>query len=136
MSELRPRKVRGRSPLSRENLVAGISVDLIIDHISMRKPSASFNIEAGRTYRVKNPAGVITEESWNAIKRTMKERDVLIVVEGEEDLLALPCTVESPNEALVFYGQPDRDLIVVETGRDAKNEASLILGRMTMEEAS
>jgi uncharacterized protein (UPF0218 family) len=121
--------------VSRETLAAGIPVDLrIIDLISMRKPSASFKIEARKTYRVKNPPGVIAQESWNLIKKAMTEQNVLILVEGEEDLLTLPCIVESPNDGLVLYGQPKQGLVVVYTLPEVKTEAGLILGRMIEEE--
>jgi len=121
--------------VSRETLVAGIRVDLrILDHISMRRPTAAFNLKVKKTYHVKNPAGVITLEAWETIKRAMKDEEALIVVEGEEDLLALPCIVESPNNSLVLYGQPSKGLVVVDTNTNVKSEASLILSRMTREE--
>jgi len=121
--------------VSRETLVAGIRIDLrILDHISMRRPTAAFNLKVKKTYHVKNPAGVITLEAWETIKRAMKDEEALIVVEGEEDLLALPCIVESPNNSLVLYGQPSKGLVVVDTNTNVKSEASLILSRMTREE--
>ena len=121
--------------VSRETLAAGIDVNLrILDHISMRKPTAAFDLKVKKTYRVKNPAGVITLEAWEAVKQATKDEEALIVVEGEEDLLALPCIVESPNNALVLYGQPAQGLVLVETSQAVRNEASLILGRMTREE--
>src|SRR5712692_6774252 len=120
--------------VSRETLVAGITINLrIIDHISMRRPTAAFNLKASKTYHVKNPAGVITLEAWETIKQAMKDDEALIVVEGEEDLLALPCIVESPSNSLVLYGQPSKGLVVVDTNPKVKNEASLILSRMTRE---
>src|SRR6266704_1011444 len=77
--------------VSQETFAAGIPVDLrIIDHISMRKPARSFVIKARKTYHVRNPAGVISMRSWEVIKQAMREEDVVIYVEGEEDLLALP----------------------------------------------
>src|SRR5438309_12129326 len=123
--------------VSGETLVAGIRVDLrILDHISMRRPSAAFNLKVKKTYRVKNPAGVITHEAWETIKRAMKDEEALIVVEGEEDLLALPCIVESPSDSIVLYGQPSQGLVVVDTNSTVRNEARLILGRMTREETT
>jgi len=100
----------------------------------MRRPTAAFNLKVKKTYHVKNPAGVITLEAWETIKRAMKDEEALIVVEGEEDLLALPCIVESPNNSLVLYGQPSKGLVVVDTNTNVKSEASLILSRMTREE--
>ena len=131
-----PRRVAAVGDVvSRETLVAGIRVDLrILDHISMRRPTSAFNLKVKKTYHVKNPAGVITLEAWETIKRAMKDEDALIVVEGEEDLLALPCIVESPSNSLVLYGQPSKGLVVVDTNTKVKSEASLILSRMTREE--
>ena len=122
--------------VSRETLIAGIAVNLrILDHISMRRPTAAFNLKVRKTYHVKNPAGVITLEAWETIRRSMKDKEALIVVEGEEDLLALPCIAESPDNSLVLYGQPSKGLVVVETNPEVKSEASLILSRMTKEES-
>jgi uncharacterized protein (UPF0218 family) len=136
ISRIHPRKVVAVGDVvSRETLAAGIRVDLrILDHISMRKPTAAFNLKARRTYHVRNPAGVITLESWEAIKRAMKDDNAMILVEGEEDLLALPCIVESPSNSIVLYGQPSQGLVVVDTNPAVRNEANLILGRMTTEE--
>src|SRR2546426_12677506 len=136
ISQTNPRRVTAVGDVvSRETLVAGIRVDLrILDHISMRKPTAAFNLKVKKTYHVKNPAGVVTLEAWDTIKRAMKDDEALIVVEGEEDLLALPCIVESPNNSLVLYGQPSEGLVVVDTNSKVKDEASLILSRMTREQ--
>lgn len=137
INRLHPRKVVAVGDVvSRETLAAGIRVNLrIIDHISMRKPTETFDISAGTTYRVSNPAGVITLEAWEAIKRAMKHDDAVILVDGEEDLLALPCIVESPSNSLVLYGQPSQGLVVVVTDSTVRNEAGSILGRMTREQS-
>src|SRR5216683_2755678 len=136
ISETQPRRIIAVGDVvSRETLVAGITVNLrIVDHISMRRPTAAFNLKVKKTYHVKNPAGVITLEAWETIKRAMKDEEALIIVEGEEDLLALPCIVESPSNSLVLYGQPSKGLVVVDTNTKVKNEASLILSRMTRDE--
>src|SRR5207244_12406796 len=107
ISQTTPRRVGAVGDVvSRETLVAGIRVDLrILDHISMRRPTAAFNLKVKKTYHVKNPAGVITLEAWETIKRAMKDEEALIVVEGEEDLIALRCMVESSNNSLVLYGE-------------------------------
>ena len=135
ISQTNPKRVVAVGDVvSRETLIAGIRVNLrIIDHISMRKPTTAFNLKIGKTYRVNNPAGVITLEAWEKIKQAMKDDEALIIVEGEEDLLALPCIVESPSNSLVLYGQPSKGLVVVETNSKVKDEASLILSRMTRE---
>lgn len=136
VSQTRPgRIIAVGDVVSRETFAAGIAVNLrILDHISMRKPTEAFNLRINKTYRVKNPAGVITLEAWETIKQAMKDDESLIIVEGEEDLLALPCIVESPSNSLVLYGQPSKGLVVVETSPNLKDEASMILSRMAREE--
>lgn len=135
VSQTRPgRIIAVGDVVSRETHGAGITVNLrILDHISMRKPFEAFNLRINKTYRVKNPAGVITLEAWETIKQAMKDDEALIVVEGEEDLLALPCIVESPTNSLVLYGQPSKGLVVVDTNPQLKDEANRILSRMTRE---
>lgn len=135
INETRPRRVTAVGDVvSRETLAAGITVNLrIVDNISMRRPTATLNLKVSKTYRVRNPAGVITLEAWETIKDAMKDDEALIVVEGEEDLLALPCIVESPNNSLVLYGQPSKGLVVVDTNPKVKDEAGRILSRMTRE---
>jgi GTP-dependent dephospho-CoA kinase len=138
ISQTNPKRVVAVGDVvSRETLVAGITVNLrIIDHKSMRRPTTAFNLKISKTYRVKNPAGVITLEAWETIKQAMKDDEALIVVEGEEDLLALPCIAESPSNSLVLYGQPSQGLVVVDTNPKVREEAGLILERMTKEEVS
>src|SRR6266581_8801248 len=123
--------------VSRETLAAGIPVHLrIIDHISMRKPATSFSVMARKSYHARNPAGVITQESWDMIKQAMKEEDALILVDGEEGRLTLPCIVESPPRAMILYGQPREGLVVVDVTPNIRRETTQILGRMIREETN
>src|SRR5947208_15659787 len=95
---LHPRKVVAVGDVvARETYAAGSRVDLrIIDHISMRKPTATFNLRPKTTYHVKNPAGVITLESWEAIKTATQADDAVVLIDGEEELLAVHCIVQAP----------------------------------------
>jgi GTP-dependent dephospho-CoA kinase len=123
--------------VSRETFAKGISVDLrIIDHKSLRLPTTAFRLEQQKSYSVRNPAGVITSEAWDAIKRAMKEKSVTIIVDGEEDLLTLPCITESPDKSFVLYGQPKEGLVVVEVNPRVKREAKSIIERMIRVESS
>jgi len=120
--------------VSRETLAAGINVGLrIVDQMTLRKRISPVEIKAERTYRVKNPAGVITSEAWDAIRQALKEREAVIFVDGEEDLLAIPAVLESPDNALVVYGQPSEGLVVVIASPEKKSEVRKIVSRMTEE---
>ena len=120
--------------VSRETLAAGIQVSLrIVDQMTLRKRISPVEIKAERTYKVRNPPGVVTKEAWDAIREAMKAREALILVDGEEDLLAIPAVLESPDNALVVYGQPPEGLVVVTASAEKKSEVRKIVNRMTEE---
>ena len=120
--------------VSRETLAAGIPVNLrIVDQMTLRKPISQIEIKAERTYRVSNPAGVITKEAWDTIKQAVLDKEAVIYVEGEEDLLAIPAILESPDKAIVVYGQPSQGVVVVTTSPDLKMEVRKMVNRMIEE---
>ncbi len=120
--------------VSRETLAAGIQVSLrIVDQMTLRKRISPVEIKVERTYKVRNPAGVVTKEAWDAIREALKDREALILVDGEEDLLAIPAVLESPDNALVVYGQPSEGLVVVTASAEKKTEVRKIANRMTQE---
>jgi uncharacterized protein (UPF0218 family) len=120
--------------VSRETLAAGIQVSLrIVDQMTLRKRISPVEIKAERTYKVRNPAGVITREAWDTIKKALKDREAAIFVDGEEDLLAIPAVLESPDNAFVVYGQPSEGLVVVTASPEKKSDVRKIANRMTEE---
>ena len=109
-----PKVVTVGDVVSRETWKSGLRVGLrIIDQRSMRRRMPKASLSAKTTYHVRNPAGVVTMEAWKAIQDAMREKEVVMIVEGEEDLLTLPAIVESPDDAFVVYGQPSQGLVVV-----------------------
>jgi uncharacterized protein (UPF0218 family) len=120
--------------VSRETLEAGIQVNVrIVDQMTLRKRISPIEIRAERTYKVRNPAGIITKEAWDTIREALKDREALILVDGEEDLLAIPAVLESPDNALVVYGQPSEGLVVVTASLEKKSEVRKIVNQMTEE---
>jgi len=120
--------------VSRETLATGIQVNLrILDQMTLRKRIDPIKIKAERTYRVSNPPGVITKEAWDTIKEALKDREAVIFVEGEEDLLAIPAILESPDNAIIVYGQPSQGLVIVTASPDMKREVREMMNRMTQE---
>jgi hypothetical protein len=99
-------------------LKSGLIPDIgIIDHKIQRKES-KHNIDYDSvTLYAKNPPGTITQELWSTIKEAIKlvekKVQVLIIVEGEEDLSVLPCILSSPPDSIILYGQPNEGLVVV-----------------------
>jgi GTP-dependent dephospho-CoA kinase len=133
--QVRPPKVATVGDVvSRESLTAGIRVGLrLVDQMTLRKAIDHFEIKAERTYRVRNPAGVITQEAWDIIKEALKQREAVIFVDGEEDLLAIPTIIESPENSFIVYGQPSQGLVVVTATTGAKAEVRQMVDRMTRE---
>ena len=103
----------------------------IIDNKCMRrriraKPSAAMN-----TVYVENPQGTITEEAITAIREALDGGQYIqIVVNGEEDLLALIAVVYAPENSVVVYGQPYEGIVVVRVTPEKKKEVREILKAM------
>jgi uncharacterized protein (UPF0218 family) len=86
-------------------------------------------------FRVKNPAGKITREAWDAVRRALwvPESPVRIVVDGEEDLLGIPCFLEVPDGAAVLYGMPGQGIVVVKVDESFRQTVRGMLARFEVE---
>lgn len=82
---------------------------------------------------VNNPPGEITLEAWEsiieAIDRSTKQ-PVHLLIEGEEDLLALPLLVELPNGAIVIYGIPNKGSAIRVVNDDVRDKTVSLLNLM------
>jgi uncharacterized protein (UPF0218 family) len=80
---------------------------------------------------VENPAGTLTEELLDALVAAIDApAETVLVVEGEEDLAALPAVVAAPDGASVVYGQPDEGMVHVLVDEDVRADALALLERM------
>nr|WP_319374432.1 GTP-dependent dephospho-CoA kinase family protein [uncultured Methanobacterium sp.] len=93
----------------------------IIDNVVERKPAAYDVVYDNVTLNVKNPPGVITDQLQETIRKAFQLIEtgfkVLILVDGEEDLAAIPCILMAPSGSLVLYGQPGEGLVVCEVDK-------------------
>lgn len=76
------------------------------------------NIEAAVTrditHEVSNPAATITVELIEALAEAIEsDGPATILVEGEEDLAALPAVLLTPESGTVVYGQPGEGMVTV-----------------------
>ena len=53
-----------------------------------------------------------------------------IVINGEEDLLALPAVLFAPEGSFVVYGQPKEGVVVIKVTAEKKAEVKLIIDEM------
>jgi uncharacterized protein (UPF0218 family) len=104
---------------------------LIIDYKVMRKLAVPFVTENYETMYARNNPGTISDEAWAIVDSAVKHSSrVKIVVEGEEDLLALVAILSAPEGAWVVYGQPHEGMVVVEVTAQKKDEIRKIVDSM------
>ena len=117
---------------TRNMLDEGIIPDVgIVDNLIEREPSDYEICYDNVTLKTKNPPGTITDQMWKTIKEgfSLVEKagyNVLIVVEGEEDLSAIPCIVMAPQGSIIFYGQPGEGVVLCEVDKIKEKAEDLI----------
>lgn len=94
-------------------LDAGLTPALMVidNKVNRRDFTALRPILAGRGFlhiSVSSGPGFISNEAIAAIRDALtgKKPGILVEVNGEEDLLAIPVIIEAPPGAVVYYGQP------------------------------
>lgn len=103
----------------------------IIDGIEKREKRDSINLENATELLVDNPPAEITDSSIEVIKKAFAMNDtVRIMVNGEEDLLVIPACLYAPENAVVFYGQPNQGLVIVQVTSDIRNKTQKLLDLM------
>jgi uncharacterized protein (UPF0218 family) len=112
----------------------------VCDFLTQRgEPDPTYEVELGTwgtvAFRVRNPAASITREAWDAVRLGLQHTPgpVRIVVEGEEDLLGIPCFLEAPDGAVVLYGMPGKGVVVVTVDAELRRRVSEVLARFTRE---
>ncbi len=92
-----------------------------------RLPSDILKTSFNAIMRVRNPASHITEEAFQALENAWRyvksDRKTLIVVEGEEDMLALAASAIMDPGSCILYGVPDIGVSVIMLDEALKNEA-------------
>ncbi|GKZ13180.1 GTP-dependent dephospho-CoA kinase family protein [Haladaptatus sp. T7] len=115
---------------------AGVTPDVaLVDGITKRERVAPEVREAvsddARRVTVENPAGVLTDDLLTALVAAIEAADpTVLVVEGEEDLAALPAVLAVPTGASVVYGQPDEGMVLARVSPELQAEVADLLARM------
>lgn len=75
-----------------------------------------------------NPAGSITQEAITKIKFALSgEKNFILYVVGEEDLLTLPVCYFAPSNSLVCYGQPQEGLVIIKVNDSMRRKAKELI---------
>jgi len=116
-----------------ENLLSlGFTPDVeIVDSREMRRDRDPPASKYRGIIRTSNPAGCLTDEALQAVSEALRsEKPVRILVEGEEDLMALPVLALYPNDTTVLYGQPKQGLVVLHIDENIRGVARSFLRKM------
>ncbi len=104
---------------------------IIIDNKIMRKPISPISATADQIIQVKNPPGTISDQAWTAIINATKHKQCTkIIVDGEEDLLALPAIIGAPEKSYVLYGQPHEGVVLIMVTDALKKKIQKIINEM------
>ena len=83
------------------------------------------------TINCKNPAGEITQQSMDTIKKSLDSKPpIRIIVDGEEDLLVIPVCLFAPENCVVMYGQPNEGLVIAEITNQLRKKVQNIVNSM------
>ena len=81
--------------------------------------------------KAENPPGTITKDLWNTIDQGFhlietSRSNILIMVDGEEDLAVIPCVIMAPPGSIILYGQPGEGVVLCEVD-EVKSKAKEML---------
>ena len=117
--------------LAKVNCQAHIS---ILDGKTKRHDTLDHNIVVDVTFKATNAAAEIRPEVWVAMELALKVgesgKTAKILIEGEEDLTALPAVALAPNGSAVVYGLPDQGIVVIPVTPTHKRTVNEILAQM------
>ena len=104
----------------------------IIDNLEKRTKRESPKLQENTTELfVDNPPAEITLQSIDLIKNAfLSTSPVRIIVNGEEDLLVIPVCIYAPQNAVVFYGQPNEGLVIVNVTPEIRHKTQNLLDSM------
>jgi uncharacterized protein (UPF0218 family) len=103
----------------------------VVDGLERRMKRVPPEVPYSRLMEVRNPAGVLTKEAIIGVRSAYRgKKPVRLLVEGEEDLVAIPVIAFAPASAVVFYGQPGVGIVVVKADARAKARNRSVMAKM------
>lgn len=110
---------------------------LVIDGIERRtKRSHGLHsrIRAAKELHCINPPGSISKEAILVLYQALAmQGPVKVIVNGEEDMLAVPVIAIADEKAVVLYGQPLEGMVVVNINPEMQAKAKNLMERIGLE---
>lgn len=109
-------------------IVPSVSVVDGRERREQRKKAGGDSLSPNRILQLScsNPAGTISRGAVQVLREALKASvtsPVRVIVEGEEDLLALPIFSLVPYGSVVLYGQPFRGIVIVKVNLKTRKRA-------------
>ncbi len=106
----------------------------VVDGVERRSVREPPDVPHARLVRVKNPAGTLTQDAIEGMREAFAgSKPVRVMVDGEEDLMAMLAIAMAPVSAMVFYGQPGVGVVAVKVNGVSKSRNRSILAAMGIE---
>ncbi|MGH7204079.1 MAG: pantetheine-phosphate adenylyltransferase [Candidatus Levyibacteriota bacterium] len=112
--------------LARNNFQAAVNV---IDGKTRRNEPVKEEMlsQSAKRWEASNKAGTITREAVNSLYAAIEafsktNEKQLLIISGEEDLLAIPAILLSPLHAVVLYGLFGKGIVTVEVSEQKKHD--------------
>jgi hypothetical protein len=103
---------------------------IIIDRKEKRESAVEFSHDKARVFRAVNEPATISFAAWQAVAEAIEKGNSAVVVEGEEDLLALVAIVVAPIGSVVAYGQPGQGIVIVRVTPSKRSEIQRQIDQM------
>lgn len=100
----------------------------VVDGKEERRTRDPPGVARKSTIGVPNPPGTLTTEAIEAVRTALGgPKPVRVLVDGEEDLVAIPAIALAPISSLVLYGQPGRGIVAVKVEAISKQRSRSIM---------
>lgn len=95
--------------------------------------ASKFEYPVDKTITLANKAGELSDQVILEVKKLILanayDYKIRLIIKGEEDLVALPFLMYSPNDWVICYGQPNEGLVIAKVTEDSKKKATLIFNK-------
>src|ERR1700722_11507552 len=106
----------------------------VVDEVERRVKRAAPDVPFVRLLRAANPAGTITLGAIQAVTSALEGvKPARVLIDGEEDLLAIPAIEAAPVGSSLYYGQPGEGVVMVLIDEGGKAPVKRTYARMKRE---
>jgi hypothetical protein len=117
--------------VTRNILGHGFEPDIVvIDNKVMREEVSPIKLDREEK-SVSNDPGTISAQAYNTLREaTILNKKLVVIVEGEEDLLVLPLMAMLPINSAIIYGLPGEGLVAMRITEDKRRWAMEFMDKM------